>query len=568
MATTGQLCPAVATVLAGAFYFGGLSMAKNIETGCQGVLAHVTYCGKKNGKTTLYAYPIHGATLQRIGDKRYQTTAATAADIPRCENELAVKVAAEYRSRRNTEAVKTQGRDGYFSRIFIELEDTSLLCSDSWGQRTRHLALTYFSRQVLPRMDQYGPSIGLADASQIYNDLVTQAVVSKRGNRDMETARRSVAAEWQQAQTIYANMRVLLPDHDLPDLAFTPQTSHVQAEMVKALPDKTRVTLAALCRLRIREPVTMAVVLMLVAGLRPAEAAAALMGDICDRGEYGTYTVLYQAQNGERVPLLKTDNSYRTVVITAYGMAMYRLRAEYLRGQGYSEQQIAQMPCGGSPNHPAALATSSQISAAGKALLDLAGYSKDAWLAVAELMAQEPDEADGKELCGYSAYVLRRDYCTRAVQICGMEAEKIDYLLGHKSKQKNYDYNNAEVQAQIAHQLERYVFDPKYSSNPAFFSRTLAEKANYILPINARHRLTAQSPTSAKLRVQTAEAGSAIRLVVPCGVVPQVTAHAVPNGAELRAARPLIGDIYCQSYYETIIKEVEKDEFGKDANGK
>ncbi|MEF9925823.1 MAG: hypothetical protein RR757_04730 [Raoultibacter sp.] len=535
-------------------------MAKNIETGCQGVLAHVTYCGKKNGKTTLYAYPVDGATLQRIGDKRYQTTATTAADIPRCENELAVKAAAEYRNRRNTEVAKTQGRDGYFSRIFVELEDTSLLCADSWGPRTRHVALTYFSRQVLPRLDQYGPSIALADAAQIYTDLVAQAVGSKRGNRDIETAHRSVAAEWRQAMTIYANMRALLPDRDLPDLAFAPKTSHVQVESVKALPDKTRVTLAALCRLHIGEPVTMAVVLMLVAGLRPAEAAAALMGDICDRGDYGTYTVLYQVQNGERVPLLKTDNSYRTVVISAYGMAMYRLRAEYLRGQGYSEQRIAEMPCGGSPNHPEALATSSQISAAGKALLDLAGYSKDAWLAVAELMAQEPDEADGKELCGYSAYVLRRDYCTRAVQICGIEAEKIDYLLGHKTKQKNYDYNNAEVQAQIAHQLERYVFDPNYSRNPAFFKRVLDEKANHILPINARHRLTAQSPTSASLRIQTAEAGAAIRLVVPCGVVPQVAAHAVPDAPELRAARPLIGDVYCQSYYEAIIEKAEKIE--------
>ena len=186
---------------------------------------------------------------------------------------------------------------------------------------------------------------------------------------------------------------------------------------------------------------------------------------------------------------------------------------------------------------------------------------------VAALTRREPDlDSEGVPETDVSAYALRRDWTGRAVHLCGMTSADVDYLLGHKNPAaKEKDYTNHDVQADIAKQLERHVFLPKYSRHPYYRAVCPAPGKMIDLTGFSGYRIAAVgAPIEVTLRISTCECGDHLVFTTDGTIVSSVAPLiGTKDSPKLRENRPMISPVISPDKYQEWIKQAEKIDLSK-----
>lgn len=329
----------------------------------------------------------------------------------------------------------------------------------SWNVNTHRTVYTYWlnhgiSNLLLEMAESEEPALVLkAKRDQLIFD--TKEHGSSRGT------------EQQAAQTVDINlyrMNVLLkylredhPEFPMFDLTGVSLGGRaIPEEQIKTLPE-------AMCQFIRRElearllnepREVLGTVLMFDCALRTAEAAGIKEACIVFFDSYAVIEVMYQEDGGVRVERLKTDNAYRYVVASYWGMTMLRKCLDVLQ-PNLDDDRV--------------LIRSAELSRWIRKLLNNFDHE---FVKEAERIEQtNPDYDDnGRPIYDVPAYVLRRNAASRWLNYDGLTHDEIDIMLGHKEKDKRpevYLMDEAH-QKEIAVKLERYVYNPECTKNPAF----------------------------------------------------------------------------------------------------
>lgn len=102
---------------------------------------------------------------------------------------------------------------------------------------------------------------------------------------------------------------------------------------------------------------------MLLGMARTAEACAPKFGEIVLRDDYAVIAIVWQADGTTRIADLKTDNSYRLIILPKIAAEAIRARMAYLRELGYTEEQIRDMPAVSAERNPTTQASPAALRA-------------------------------------------------------------------------------------------------------------------------------------------------------------------------------------------------------------
>ncbi len=152
------------------------------------------------------------------------------------------------------------------------------------------------------------------------------------------------------------------------------------------------------------------------------------------------------------------------------------------------------------------------------------GLTQEAIEAARELQRLEPDIGVEGETVTVEAYILRRDRASRWVSRCGLEADAVDYILGHKRQipsDLQKDYRLPEEQTLIAQCLERDIYNPAISRNPAYRPISLKPDQDLHLIPNTinRFEVLIDKPVQVEISFGANALGGIVRLTAPEGSI-------------------------------------------------
>ncbi len=439
---------------------------------------------------------------------------------------------------------------GIYTAAFELIEDKNIFHRGTWNDQTFDDTLKYFIKKILPILDKLGLDICSEDILKLQDDLILKTSAHKRSNANKNDAASTVSANMFRADCIYQVLRDNCPTFNLPDinLSMNNRRKKVQKEQPKALPDYMRIMLARLFFRLVSTPfggLALAAAMMFFTNLRTAESAAVCFGKIIKKDKYATYFVQFQEKDRKMTNLLKTGNAYRWIILPKIMLNLIIEREEYLIGLGHTPDIIKTLPITYESGDPEVLTSSSDISAFVRKLLHLIGCTDEYFVSNYKLMHEDPDIVDGEKVCDVSAYILRRDWATRASNICGLQPNETDYLIGHAIKKElKKNFQDSEVQAAIAYALERYVFDPNHSCNPAYEPIVLSPGEKLNRDGNQAFVFeTGDKEITLELTVSCLEAGNTPSLIVSSDCTDNITRFGIFDKPELRKTRPIIGNL-------------------------
>ena len=530
------------------------------KTNIPDISAKITKNERKDGKTILTGYLFNHVTGIRVtgkSDKKYTFNTKDKDSeteiiyfVNRMVNQQFKAAPASPRTG------PTSNSSGIFSAAFGALNIADMRASFPWADSTFRKSYTY-TQSVLTEMDKYGLDIVSEDMETIKEHFIQKAMKNGRGNRRRADAEKHVTDELKRVERMLIYMYKLNPD--LPARLFTFTTvDTVIPEQARALPNEIRVKLVYLLLKNISNGLMMGIAVMFFLGLRTAEACAMCIGDIVDYIEYIVYPVQYQISNGVRTDALKTGNAYRYTISNMVMRYIYIQRIQYLRSLKYSDDQIRKMPFVSSKTDPEKYANPSVVAKFARSILLACGCTEELLASAKMLMDLEPDKSpDGIIETHVTAYLLRRDWASRASNICGLSSSDVDYLIGHSSAADPIkDYANEDVQRDISMMLERYVVCPELSRHPYFRGLEIAPGVKMEQMGFNRYRLTATKPTLVYLDAISKERRQ--RILVKTNGKANDNFSLVNGGKDTpddRLNRPIIGIVYPELYYHTLCDE-------------
>ncbi len=446
---------------------------------------------------------------------------------------------------------------GIYTAAFATIDDKSIFHQDSWNDDTFNKSISYFEKQVLPLLDNLGLDISREDIRSLHEELITRAKAHSKSYGIHNNVAYNLSGRMYRIDRMYQVLRDASQTFNLLDidLCMNNKRKKIQTEQPKALPNHMRIMLARLFFRLIATTfggLALAAAMMLFTNLRTAESAAVYFGKIKKYNTYAKYFVEYQEKDRKATNLLKTDNAYRWVILPQIMTDLLAERYNYLISLGYSDDYIKTLPITYIEGDPSVLTRSHDISAFVRKLLLLIGCNDRYFAAIYNLMHEEPDIVDNEKVNDVSAYILRRDWATRACNVCGLKSDQVDYLIGHAIKKgQKVDYQTPESQAAMAYALERYVFDPDHSRNPAFSPIELNPgKRVDFLPSQAFVFEAKEKEVLLEITASCIEPGIAPKIIISPGSTGiSITRFSIIDRPESRQTRPLIGDIMAVETY-------------------
>lgn len=509
-----------------------------VSTGIPGVSAKTII--NKQG-TEVSGYLIESDTFAPIGDidkeRKYRTISNPAeADFKRAE--LIAALTKHYKAKYSSAPLSLNV--GMFSTTYMSMDDASReFLFSNWSNSTARGVRSFLEIRILPELDKLsvsGITISDADLIKIKADLLEHAEANKRSRKDEDTA---ISLDDRLYRINVVLQRLHMSNPSLPLIQFPLEQSRRRTyrEQIKALPDEVRHKLFLLLieMAKSGRQLVLAVALMLFAGLRTGEAAAATFEDInviSDR--YATYYVNKRLDTtGKIETILKSENAYRVVVLPFAFVCLYNVliasfaarRVEPPSGYIIGDEKF----------------DLSQFSATIKQFLIDSGLTREAISEIVDLMFREPDVVDGERITDPTAYILRRDWATRAVNCCGLSYRDLDYYLGHANDQINRkDYLDELLQGRIARQLEQYIIHPDCSLHPGFCSININNADRISVDETNRcviHKSSEQKQL-VRLDLLTREPGDTVSIVFP-RAPKKCRVSAVPENPMTRSYRPI-----------------------------
>lgn len=444
-------------------------MKYDITTNIPNVSVHITK-NDAHGIITLHAYAIQSDTGQRLDCKApLKRTAKNESEAISAEKHLVQAVIKRLSTVPSVRRENTrEGLDANHPmvKVFHELASSGDSI-DNWPLDWRRRSLIYFERHVLPRLMPYmDKAFEDEDRDALCDELTEEILGNGRSRQNLKIAKETAREHLSNADKIYRAMHREAPALPGIALAYTRRGKRYYAEQVKSLPRAVRRRFAQRLReLIAKEPnMVICAVVMWDAGLRTAEAAAIIPAlDIeyynAESGTFASVHVNFQEKGGKRDPHLKSPSAYRTVPLSFWGISIIEQCLEYLPDDPDVD-----------PDKAPVLAA--KLSKWVLQQLKESGCSEDYIDAARAAEYADPDrEDDGSPYYDLTAYVLRRDCCSRWHNICGLTQVDCDELLGHRHKiprQFLAEYKQSSVQIALSKQLERYVYDEEISNHPYY----------------------------------------------------------------------------------------------------
>lgn len=540
---------------------------KTLSTSLTELRVVINYQPHEGGSTRLSGYAVDAKTgLKILSCKSRQRIAKSDAQITMEEHIVIERITVDYLAMQPHKALATSVNHPY-TEAFVTLtkEQKRALCPDTWqAATTRKQGLAYFSTTFLPLLDLCGLDPSAQDLQNIVTALGRKSADSKNSSGKPSDAAKMVMRHVYDCSRMYSKLRALA-DVELPDLLL-PQVKggrQGQAEQCKALTDAIRIRVAALLQRLVSNGLSMGGVIMLTGMTRTAEACAPKYGDILLCGDYAVYGVIWQAQNGVRIADLKTNSSYRLIILPKYAVDALLSRKAYLQNQGYSETAIQQMYVVSKPDNPKVMANPSDLSTFVRKLLSLAGCNHAFWSAADNLMLDEPDlDPNNNPESDVCAYVLRRNACTMFCNVCGMLPDMVDALMGHKLSCKCqtdwYAYlRRPDNWPKVAAQMERVIYDPAHSANPAF--RPIALHTGMKMDLDegqcAFKLIVGEESVHLLCQLETLECGDTITILT--NAASKIGANINPLSVDDSTAPP-IGMLQSEEFYQQYIAQAQE----------
>ena len=415
-----------------------------------------------------------------------------------------------------------------------------------WSLRTQNGFLAIFLSQVAPLLQPYmtgEKSFLPSDLDSIIAALKVKKAQHSRSEGKQSDLTASTYTDLTAADVIYQFIRAAYPDLGLPELHLTPTSRRgmgSRKEQEKSLPEPVRQKLCRYVETHWRQEPRLcyALTLMLCGGLRTAEAAGTRPEKIVYTAYFAVVKVQGQEKGGKIDKILKRDNSYRGVVIGCWACYILRQCSDMLRkiDPDWTNDETA----------PVCLAQ--DLSAWVLARLHECGLS-EAFMAEArkDFENEVSYNKDGNLMADFSAYILRRDWASRARNICGYTSLEVDLQLGHAVSAPNHKRPNLKLSAEqekLAAKAERYVYNPAETKNPEHSPIQLEVDVRKQIPTYraVKYSNNSDKPMLVTLSFSALENADAVRLTIPCGAMRKTVVTSRPDDAEQRQNRPIIGN--------------------------
>ena len=339
---------------------------------------------------------------------------------------------------------------------------------------------------------------------------------------------------------IYAHLRELLPG--LPVIRFAPADPvppKPKPEQLKTLPRSVLMMFyRRLRKLVASAPKLVFFAVMVIFGMRPAEAAARKPCEIVWHDSFCTIFVNSQVKRGKIVPQLKNNYSRRVVIIPYWGRYILQCCCDVIKNNYPITDDV--------PMH-----LPTDCARWVKQLLIDCGLTIDDISEMSDIVTSDDLDDDEDEdtpqdvLKQYKivCYILRRVYATICRSIMGLSLYVTDRQMVHvpigagdarESKITNEDLNSYSVQKSIAEKMERYVYDPEISLNPGCTSYKCSDlislkkaKDDLDTPVSYRTLIpyslyeisnNTDTPMTVDLNLTGAERGEMIQIIAPSRV--------------------------------------------------
>ena len=494
-------------------------------------------------------YMVKGTLLHHgkpvAGAKKQKTWAKSSEEIPKVEEMVTCSLARMIPSATRHPAVSYGALIPYsktaLQEVFGAVRGSTDAVCPHWADHTRRAHMAYFGRHILPVLEPYvtsGEEYTEMDRQALEQALLDATLERKRCRGVLTTARATVRSHLAAAQVIINRLAAL--DPRIPRFRLSsgarPRVTH--PEQAKSLPRAVRRALAQYIRCNLGQDPNYYyhLILMVAAGLRDAEACAATEETLEFLPHYSVVTVDRQIDRatGKVTPRLKTDSSYRRVVIDYWGTTLLRACIDALHRVG---------------EHVTPIGNVSVFSARAKQILQECGCDDKFFVAAQVLMDRCPEIIDGEITLDVVTYVLRHDYASRAYNVCGLTSDEIDCLLGHArpsgAKRSGLNLARVDDQVEVAAALERYVWDPDISLHPGHHpvKLSLTQPTRPIPYPVYRFCLSPETPYI-EMVIQSIEPGEPIRLTLPRGAKINGDIDVTEIPYDPRSARPVIGSAH------------------------
>ena len=536
--------------------------AQVYSTPIRNVALKVNFCtNHKTNITSLNGYLIDVKTrIRHDADVSVSTSVQDARDIDRMVKVLIARATAVYEKK--CTAATPDGTGG-LTKIYDSLSasETALLCPPkALAASTRKQALSYF-RSFCAAIDASGIAIrqdSVEDIVRLIRDMTESRKKSKGNAATEKTILRHIREiEWQ-----LDRLAEIRPDAPIKPLILPRDRAESvtpEAEQHKYIgADATVLAVAALRRL-VENGLALGGILMLLGMARTAEACAPKFGEVVLRDDYAVIAIIWQADGTARVADLKTDSSYRLIILPQIAAEAIRARMAYLRGLGYTDAQIQDMPVVSSERDATTQARPAELSAFLLGILTRTMHpDDDYWDTVKMQMTQEPDmDAYGIPSTDVTAYIARRSRCSELCNGCGMDPLLVDAMMGHappKGDTANRDsyLRQPDNWPIVASMTERIVYDPERTTNPAFAQTHLAPGVSgRSKQANIGFSYRADGPCILQIAVQTCEIGDDITVRTDGEILEKSCA---PVDFEAGALPPFLAPVRPREYYERLLR--------------
>lgn len=536
--------------------------AQVYSTTIRNVALKVNFCtNHKTNITSLNGYLIDVKTrIRHDADVSVSTSVQDARDIDRMVKVLIARATAVYEKK--CTAATPDGTGG-LTKIYDSLSasETALLCPPkALAASTRKQALSYF-RSFCAAIDASGIAIrqdSVEDIVRLIRDMTESRKKSKGNAATEKTILRHIREiEWQ-----LDRLAEIRPDAPIKPLILPRDRAESvtpEAEQHKYIgADATVLAVAALRRL-VENGLALGGILMLLGMARTAEACAPKFGEVVLRDDYAVIAIIWQADGTARVADLKTDSSYRLIILPQIAAEAIRARMAYLRGLGYTDAQIQDMPVVSSERDATTQARPAELSAFLLGILTRTMHpDDDYWDTVKMQMTQEPDmDAYGIPSTDVTAYIARRSRCSELCNGCGMDPLLVDAMMGHappKGDTANRDsyLRQPDNWPIVASMTERIVYDPERTTNPAFAQTHLAPGVSgRSKQANIGFSYRADGPCILQIAVQTCEIGDDITVRTDGEILEKSCA---PVDFEAGALPPFLAPVRPREYYERLLR--------------
>lgn len=454
-------------------------MYKDQKTADPKVLVHITYSTQSDGRIRLRGYAMDSESKIKLDGARIVRRTATCNElIQATESQLVTAVmkqlAASSASKRGQK--HSIAKKGHYTTPVSDIVTSILnrpevtINPEKWARSTQNRALKHYQRNFIPTIEsimQLNGTVSSDDVDEYRSLLSRNALANGRSKGNPDTAATTSFNALYQDLVVHNWFVENHPELGLPSITYNGliRTKKVQIEQAKSIPEEIRAEYVELLERSVAvEPCKVyCAVLMLDAALRTAEACAVSLDEIIFSGKVSKVLVLWQMQNGVRTEYMKTESSYRQVVLSYWGITMLLRCIDAMIDAGIVIDA----------EHPAII-NHNELSAWVKQKLIACGLTEDFLSNARALQELAPDpDSTGKpiDIC---AYIQRRDRASRWRSICGLSADTVDYLLGHRRLAPvQPDYRLYDEQCAIAEQLERDVYTPEITLNPAYCPITL-----------------------------------------------------------------------------------------------